>query len=95
MRRTWILSGACLHIIVFVNVCSNKFLGILERDKDRSNRVTFPQPASPGRPDNKESPVNNTVETLKKLLANQGTQAPKVTSGSSEERRWFPPYVVK
>jgi hypothetical protein len=39
--------------------------------------------------------MNNTVETLKKLLATQGTQAPKVTSGSSEERRWFPPYVVK
>lgn len=38
----------------------------------------------------------NGLDMVKKLVAEKGTlQAPNVTCGSSEERRWWPPYSVK
>lgn len=37
----------------------------------------------------------NGLEMVKKLVAEKDTlQAPNVTCGSSEERRWWPPYSV-
>jgi hypothetical protein len=35
------------------------------------------------------------IEVLKNLVAKKGVEAPKVTSGSSKERAWWPPFVVQ
>lgn len=41
------------------------------------------------------SKESNWLDTVKNLVAEkQKLQAPSVTCGSSEERRWWPPYVV-
>lgn len=38
----------------------------------------------------------NALEMVKKLVAVKSTlQPPSVTCGSSKEREWWPPYVVK
>ncbi|MGO1068952.1 hypothetical protein [Lysobacter sp. CA199] len=38
---------------------------------------------------------SNCLETLKSLLSNKKTlEESEVTTGSAEERRWWPPYSV-
>jgi hypothetical protein len=36
-----------------------------------------------------------TLETLKKIVASKGVDAPRVTADSGQERRWYPPFIVQ
>lgn len=44
---------------------------------------------------NRKTDKQDTLATLKKLVARKGLDAPRVTADSGLERRWYPPFVVR